>query len=75
MKDYLVLRGNTRLKVNADHEHLANATTIAKAESRAHPKADVVVYRLIVHYRNGIEVAANRRSYQHRREKGGVDHH
>lgn len=67
MKVYAILRGNKVIAVNGDHEHLANATTFARAESRAHPKAEVCVVRLVTVYRNGIEVIAYRRTYQYRK--------
>jgi len=68
LKTYAVLRGNRVIAINGDHEHLANANTIARAESRAHPKAEVCVVRLVTAYRNGIETITHRRFYYRERK-------
>lgn len=66
MKEYLILRGNRLVRINGEHEHLANATTIAKAESRSHPKSEVWIVKQVNCYRNGIAVIENKRIYQPR---------
>ena len=72
MRDYAVLRSHRLITINGEHEHLANAITIAKAESRAHPKAEISVVHLVTSYRYGREIVAMRRTYHHAHYKKGT---